>query len=140
MAELMPYGQDEPMEAGVQWHESEGEAIATRHGGAVWAGTVDDGAKVITVLPMGGSDDAIVLLDCEHRPVGVEKWHPSPNVVRLGPDGEIRWRAELVQAETAWKCYLRVEWIGERLRALAPSYDCTIDANAGQLVEAVFTK
>jgi hypothetical protein len=124
----------------VRWSEADGRAVARDGDRTTWSGTVDGGARVSTVLPVVDSGDAVLLLHCDHRPVGVEDWHPFFNLIRVAPDGTIRWRAELVPQETVWKCYLQVEWRDGRLGALAASYECTIDPATGRLIEAVFTK
>lgn len=69
-----------------------------------------DGAVIMTILAVPGSEDAIVLLDPEWRPPVIEKWHPFPNIVRVGPSGQVRWRAELTPHETTAKSYYRVDW------------------------------
>jgi hypothetical protein len=59
---------------------------------------------VIRELHVPGSEDVIVLLDPEQRPDDVEAWHPFPNIMRIGPSGEVLWRCALLPQETAWKC------------------------------------
>jgi hypothetical protein len=95
---------------------------------------------VINELPVDGSEDVIVLLDPERRPTGVEAWHPFPNIMRMSPAGEVLWRSALLPQETAWKCYLSVEWVDDKLVARAPSYKVTLDPESGAIVESVFTK
>ncbi|HEX3567261.1 MAG TPA: hypothetical protein VHU17_17980 [Acidimicrobiales bacterium] len=95
---------------------------------------------VIRELPISGSDDVIVLLDPEHRPEGVEAWHPFPNILRLTSAREVLWRCALLPQETAWKCYLSVGWEGDRLIAEAPSYKVTLDPGSGAIIGSVFTK
>jgi len=125
----------------VSWKIDDGRAAAISGDREQWSGTVDPGAKVAKVLELSGSDDAIVLLDPAQRPDGVESWHPYFNLIRLSVDGDVRWRAELVPSETAAKCFYGVEWRDDgSLRALAWSYDCTIDAETGRLLHAEFTK
>jgi hypothetical protein len=113
--------------------------MAEVEGQVVWAGA-PDGGMVLTVLPVPGSDDGIVLLDCDARPANVEPWHPFPNVLRLNPDGNVKWRCSLLPQETAWKCYQSVAWDGDRLIASAPSYEVTLDPLSGSILESTFTK
>jgi hypothetical protein len=42
--------------------------------------------------------------------------------------------------ETAWKCYLSVQWVGESLIAEAPSYRVTLDPASGVILDSEFTK
>jgi hypothetical protein len=125
----------------VSWTIDAGLAAANCDGKTLWTGAVDRGATVSVRPAVHGSDDAIVLLNPEQRPEGVEPWHPFFNLLRLTPSGDVRWRAELVPSETAAKCFYGVEWRDDgSLRALAWSYDCTIDSETGRLFHAEFTK
>jgi len=108
-------------------------------GHTVWRGTVDGGV-VRSVLPVPDSDDAIVLLDSEQRPAGVESWHPFNNILRITKSGDVRWRSELVPQETAFKAYLQVMWLDKILIALAASYECELDPETGRLLRSTFTK
>jgi hypothetical protein len=99
-----------------------------------------DNGVIQTQLSLPNSDDTIVLLDPDQRPTGIEDWHPFHNLVRVAPSGDIRWRAELVPQETAWKCYYAATWRGESLIAYAPSYECQLDPESGHLLAALFTK
>jgi len=101
--------------------------------------TVTSGeGTVIRELHLPDSDD-VVLLDPEQRPEGIEAWHPFHNVLRLGPAGEVRWRCALLP-ESTWKCYLSVEWVGDRMVAETPSYKVTLDPASGAIIDSVFTK
>lgn len=95
---------------------------------------------MIDQLQVPGSEDIIVLLDPDDRPTGVEAWHPFPNIMRLGHGGEVQWRCALLPQETAWKCYLAVEWQGKQLIARAPSYRVTLDPMTGAIIDSEFTK
>jgi len=99
-----------------------------------------DEGVVMRELPVPGSEDVIVLLDPKHRPEGVESWHPFANIMRIGRSGEVLWRCALLPQETAWKCYLGVEWQGDELIAQAPSYRVTLDPTSGTIIGSVFTK
>ena len=95
---------------------------------------------VNTKLPVPNSGDVIVLLDPEDRPTGIESWHPFPNIMRITPAGELAWQCALLPEETAWKCYLSVQWVGEILIAEAPSYRVTLDPASGVILDSEFTK
>ena len=66
-------------------------------------------------------------------------WHPFHNVVRMRADGEVCWRAALVSAEPAAKCWLGVSYDGA-LRAWTYSWECELDLASGRIVAATFTK
>lgn len=91
-------------------------------------------------LPVPDSEDLIVLLDPERRPPGVEAGHPFPNILRIGRSGDVLWRCALLPQETAWKCYLSVDWEGEKLVAAAPSYRVILDPASGAIIDSEFTK
>ena len=114
----------------VRWRVEYGEAVAEADNQEVWR-DAPDGGLVLRVLAVPGSEDRITLLDCDARPVNVEPWHPFPNILRLSPEGVVKWRCSLWPQETAWKCYLSVAWDSERLVAEAPSYQVTLDASSG---------
>jgi hypothetical protein len=94
---------------------------------------------VLLSVPIPGSSDVVVLLDPEVRPAGVEKWHPYHNLLRVAPDGTIRWTAELVPNEHAAKCWTGVSYDGS-LVAFTYSWECDLDAATGRILEARFTK
>lgn len=98
-----------------------------------------DGGVVAEVVELPDTDDTVVLLDPERRPDGVLRYHPFPNILRVGPNDEVRWRAELVPSETAWKCWLGVAFDGS-LRAWTASCNCVLDGETGQMVETTFVK
>jgi hypothetical protein len=123
----------------VRWRVERGEAVAEADHQEVWRGA-PDGSLVLKVLAIPGSDDGITLLDCDARPVDVEPWHPFPNILRLSPEGVVKWRCSLLAQETAWKCYLSVAWDSERLVAAAPSYQVALDPLSGVILDSTFTK
>jgi hypothetical protein len=123
----------------VAWNASGGMAQATMNGEPVWEGTVD-GGRVAKVLPVVDSDDAIVLLDGDQRPEGIEPWHPFRNIVRIAPTGDVQWRGDLPPSGSAAKCYYDMSWSAGRIRALAWSYECWLDPLNGRLLESTFTK
>jgi hypothetical protein len=94
------------------WRAEGGEAVADEDGRILWRGA-PDGGRVTTALAIGGSDDGIVLLDCEARPITIESWHPYPNVLRLSPSGEVVWRCGLLATANALEV-LSVNRLGRR--------------------------
>ena len=99
---------------------------------------VVDGGVVIVELPVPGSDGAIVLLDPDRRPEGVLPWHPFFNLLRVAPNGEVVWRAPMV--ETSAKCWVSVGYEGCKLYANAWSWRCELDLSTGRIVDRSFTK
>jgi hypothetical protein len=98
-----------------------------------------DGCVVAAVVELPGTDDTVVLLDPDRRPDGVEAWHPYHNIVRVNPDGVLRWRAELLPQETTAKCWLGLRFDGS-LRATTYSWKCELDPESGPIVSSKFTK
>ena len=98
-----------------------------------------DGGIVAASVRLPGSDDEVVLLDPDRRPDGIEAWHPFPHIVRVGPDGQVRWRAELLPHETTAKCWTGLSMDGT-LRATTYSWACELDTDTGQIVSRIFTK
>jgi hypothetical protein len=80
-----------------------------------------------------------VLLDPDRRPDGLEVWHPFHNVLRVGPAGELLWRAELPRHETTAKCWLGLT-LDDSLRAVTYSYECELDPDSGRILSTTFTK
>ena len=99
-----------------------------------------DGGVAMTVLPVPGSDDVIVLLDPDRRPDGVLPWHPFHNLVRLEPSGVVRWRAELVPGESTAKCWMSAGWANSTLWARTYSWECGLDPATGRIACSRFTK
>jgi hypothetical protein len=99
-----------------------------------------DGGVVVTTMTVPGSEDEIVLLDPESRPDGVLDWHPFRNVVRLSPQGEVRWRAEVLPQETTVKCWLGMRFDDNRLTVWTYSYLCELDLESGLVTRSTFTK
>jgi hypothetical protein len=81
----------------------------------------------------------VVLLDPDHRPAGVEPWHPNPNLFRVAADGSVRWTAELLPNEHSAKCWTGVHYDGS-LVAFTYSWECELDAETGRILVARFTK
>jgi hypothetical protein len=98
-----------------------------------------DGGVVASAVELPGADDTVVLLDPDRRPYGVEAWHPFRNVIRVGPDGGVRWRPELLPQETAAKCWTELRFDGS-LRVFTYSYECELDPESGRIISTEFTK
>lgn len=98
-----------------------------------------EGGVVAFAVGVPGAPDEVVLLDPSRRPEGIESWHPFHNVLRVGPEGEVRWRAELVPQETAAKCWTGLDFDG-RLRATTYSYECVLDVDTGAILSTEFVK
>jgi outer membrane protein assembly factor BamB len=120
--------------ARVYWIEGSEVWVADPTTGEItWHGR-PDGHAPLTVLPVPGADDSVVLLD----------WMSGPpqafqNVVRLRPDGTIVWRAELPPRNP--RPYAAVGWKGGRLWGTTwGSYLCDLDQETGRLRAATFTK
>lgn len=94
---------------------------------------------VAAEVRLPATDDTIVLLDPDQRPDGVLPWHPFHNVLRITPEGEVRWRAELLSEETAVKAWLGLDFDGA-LRVWTWSYNCELDPESGRIVRKTFTK
>jgi hypothetical protein len=98
-----------------------------------------EGGVVVAEVSIPGTRDTIVLLDPERRPEAVLPWQPFQNLLRVGEDDSVRWRAELVPNETTAKCWMGVTFDGS-LRAWTYSYECDIDLDSGRIVSTSFTK
>lgn len=96
------------------------------------------GSTVLVVIKV--EDGAIVLLDPDDRPAGVEKWHPFPNILRIRTDGSVVWRSELIEHETTAKCWLALDEEDGQIVARTYSYQATLDPGTGKLRQVVFTK
>lgn len=99
-----------------------------------------EGGLVMTTLHVPASEDVIVLFDPERRPARVLPWHPFQNVVRVDPPGRVKWRAEVVPAETTAKAWYRIAWDRWQLRAWTYSYECQLDEGTGAILSTTFTK
>jgi hypothetical protein len=97
-----------------------------------WSGNLLGGGAQ-AVLPIAGSDDAIVLVAWSVSSQGAFR-----NLLRVSTDGAIVWRAGL---PTDRDSHVSVEWVGARLMANSWS-GCRveIDADTGHPVQSVFTK
>jgi hypothetical protein len=106
------------------------------------------GYDVSVVLPVSGSDDAIVLLKPD-----ASLGSSFRNLLRLSAGGAVRWRAELPERgtrvhlsvlppERGADFYLSVAWgPGDQLLALSwSSYSVRVDPDDGRIMDAIFTK
>jgi hypothetical protein len=122
------------------WIESE-DLWSANEGGVVWHGR-PDGHSALSVLPLPGTDDAVVLLHWEsgpRNPLGdLKGW---PNLVRVRPDGTVAWRANAgrISGDQDWWVSVDIEadnvyastWSGYRRR---------VDRESGTVLSSVFTK
>jgi hypothetical protein len=103
-------------------------------GEVLWSGAIDQ-VKTDSVLPLGNSDDAIVLLDRMARK------GRFPNLLRIDRNGEILWRAELPSSSDPNEAYVSVEVEGDTIRANSWSgYRVRLSADSGRIAESTFTK
>jgi hypothetical protein len=106
----------------------------TETGEAVWSGRPCE-LPVEQVQPIDDSADAIVLLDYAAAPSG-----PSHNLVRVQPDGEIAWAAELPTTSST-DAYVAFDLDGEALAGNSWSgHRVVLDRDTGRIVEQSFTK
>jgi hypothetical protein len=90
------------------------------------------GRRVKIALPVEGSSDVIALLDAGSG--GTFR-----NLVRVGPDGTVRWEADLPRRDHDYYGY--VAWNGDQLVATSfSSHTVTIDPDTGAIMRAEFTK
>ena len=97
-----------------------------------------DGGVVLAELSVPDSDDSIVLLDPDQRPEGVLPRHPFFNLLRDAANGDVVWRAPMV--ETTTKSWVSAGYEGGILFADAWSWRCRLDQETGRIVSKVLTK
>jgi hypothetical protein len=93
------------------------------------------GYDASVVLPIGGTNDAIVMLNPDACRAG-----SFQNLLRVSADGSVMWRAELPgrQGDDA---YVAVRWAGAQLLANTWStYLVRLDVDTGRILESTFTK
>ena len=120
---------------GVFYSMHEGDLLATdaETADVRWQGR-PEGHPVSSIAPIPGSDDCLVLLDrdAEPRPKHFQ------NVLRVGPDGSTRWRAELPEAPDV---YTSIDWDHEGPRAYSWSgFSVQLDPETGEIRSRTFTK
>lgn len=113
-----------------------GEMVVTDRetGSEVWKGK-PEGWPVEDVLPVPGSEDAIVLVPYEAGPMD----RAFQNLLRCRPDGSVVWRAEL--PDRGADTYVSVDWRHGAL--VANSWSCfltELDPETGKIRSATFTK
>ena len=111
-----------------------GEVVITQPDiGVRWRGK-PDGFPAKAVLPLPGSDDAVVLLDHMAGPKNFA------NLIRLAPDGRVLWRLAPPEGSTN-DAYVDLRWRGDQLLANSWSgYLVRIDAASGQMTSSEFVK
>lgn len=94
-----------------------------------------------TVVRLPDTADVVILLDPECRPQGVMAWHPFPNVLRIDPEGTVKWRSELAPNETTAKCWLDLGYDNSgSLQVGTYSFRCLLDPETGRITSTVFDK
>ena len=78
-------------------------------------------------------------MDWSHRPPGVEDWHPFPNLMRIRPDGNPVWTAELPMA-LGEKSYTGGEWRDGTLIGFLWANAAELDPTTGAVRRTWFTK
>lgn len=123
--------------AGIQFSAAGGDLISAHGSEVVWRGRVD-GLRVEDALPLPGTDEAIVLLDRDLRPRPVL----YQNVLRVGPRGEVRWRAALpTPQDDAADFYVSIHLEGRRAGATSWSgYRVVLDRDTGAALRSTFVK
>jgi hypothetical protein len=97
----------------------------------IWRGR-PFGRRVKTGLPVEGSSDVIALLEAGTG--GTFR-----NLVRVGPDGTVRWAADLPRRDHDYYGY--VGWSGHELVATSfSSHTVALDPDTGAILRAEFTK
>lgn len=108
-------------------------------GAVVWDGFVD-GVPALDVVDLGDRRHAVVLLDWNTRPSGLESWHPYPNLLKVDDHGREVWRAGLPAAEDDHGSFTAVRYEAGQLVAYLWAGYVTIDVASGALGNYVFTK
>jgi hypothetical protein len=102
----------------------------------IWVGRIHD-VSVLDAFSLPGTPDGIVVLDWMDEPEGVPAWQPYRNLLRIGSNGTVVWRAELPKNE---KSFTEAKWEEGALIALTWSHRCKVNPDTGQVMEAIFTK
>lgn len=102
-------------------------------GRTVWRGKLD-GYPVWKALAIPNSDDCIVLLEYWARPE-----YPFQNLLRIGRDGSIRWRAQL--PDIGADAYISIRLTEHELMASSWSgFRVVLDPETGSICSQEFTK
>jgi hypothetical protein len=107
----------------------------TTHGRVIWSGQ-PDGYPVQKVLSRPGLDGCFVLLDRDTSP----KWGDFLNILKIEPNGNIQWRAEL--PDSGNDTYVDMKWSDDNILT-AWSWSCymvTLNQTNGRVLTRVFTK
>jgi hypothetical protein len=93
------------------------------------------GHAASVVLPISGTNDAIVLLDPDACRSGSFR-----NLLRVSANGSVMWQAELPDRQGN-DAYVAVRWAGAQLLANTWStYLVRLDVESGRILESTFTK
>ncbi len=104
----------------------------------LWRGDVD-GLVAYRAIALPDTNDGIVVMDWSHRPPGVEDWHPFPNLLRIRPDGNPVWTAEL-PLRLGEKCYTGIEWRDGKLIGFLWANAAELDPATGAVRRSWFKK
>jgi len=100
-----------------------------RSGTLTWRGSFE--GEVFRAAPLPGTDDCIVIVEYQQGDV-------HNNVFRVGPDGEIVWRAE---SAPEYGAYTDVKVEGDHISAYSWSgYRVTLDWARGTIIDKLFVK
>ena len=94
---------------------------------------------VVTIVRLADTADVVILLDPDRRPQGIMAWYPFPNVLRITPQGVVKWRAELLPNETTAKCWLDLRYDGS-LQVSTYSFSSVLDPETGRITSTVFDR
>lgn len=104
-------------------------------GDVLWHGRPYE-ADVASLLAIPATADALVLLDY------MSKRGAFANLIRIGPDGEIRWRAQLPSADST-DAYVEFDYDDDGDFVVAQSWtghSVVIDPSSGKIIERKFVK
>src|SRR5262249_4671989 len=118
-----------------RYEAAQGDLVASDASSGIiaWRARLD-GYAVWKVEAIPGSDDCLALLEYWGRP-----GYGLRNLIRVGPDGSIAWRAE--QPEGDHDRYTGIGWPPEGLEAWSSSgYRVRLDLDTGRILSRTITK
>jgi hypothetical protein len=99
-------------------------------GGLRWEGTFD-GGKVVCAVTLPRTADCVVLIESSQN-------EPSRNVLRVGPDGGVVWRAD---SALSFGAYVAMALRESKLMAWSWSgHMVRLDLSTGSIIESVLTR
>lgn len=106
--------------------------VDARNGNPLWHGEIDE-VPAVRALGIPNSEDAIVLLDY------MAKRGAFANLVRIGPDGAVRWRAQLPTSDPS-DAYVNFELNGRLSANSWTGHRVVLDIATGEIKESDFVK